>query len=178
MPRTANIVPVEIIENKILFIRGQKVMLDRDLAGLYEVSTSMLNQAVRRNIRRFPADFMFQLSNLEKEKVITICDNLKRLKYSPVNPYAFTEHGILMLSSVLNSERAVDVNIQIMRAFTKLREVLLSHKNLQRKIMEMEEKYDYQFKTVFDAIKKLLSSPQPEYSPAKKIGFLPSAERK
>ncbi|GBR74708.1 DNA-binding protein [Candidatus Termititenax aidoneus] len=177
MPRTTNIVLKEIIENKILFIRGKKVMLDRDLAGLYGVLNKNLNKAVKRNIRRFPEDFMFQLSrvefaNLKFQFGTSSWGGVRKL------PYVFTEHGILMLSSVLNSERAVNVNIQIMRTFTKLREVVLSHKNLQRKIIEMEKKYNYKFQVVFAAIKKLLAVPQPEYSPAKKIGFLPHAERK
>ena len=117
MPRTTSIVPAEIIENKILFIRGKKVMLDRDLAGLYQVTTKVLNQAVKRHLNRFPEDFMFRLNKKEisRSQFVTLKKGSgSNIKYLP---YAFTEHGILMLSSVLNSERAVSVNIQIMRAF-------------------------------------------------------------
>lgn len=112
----ASIVPHELIESRIFMINGKKVMLDADLALLYQVKTKVLNQAVRRNAERFPDDFMFQLNKSQKEYVVTNCDHLKRLKFSSVNPMAFTEHGIAMLSSVLNSERAIGVNIQIIRA--------------------------------------------------------------
>ncbi|MBI5150556.1 MAG: ORF6N domain-containing protein [Candidatus Omnitrophica bacterium] len=158
----------KIIERRIFIIRGKKIMLGHDLAELYGVETRTLNQAVKRNLERFPQDFMFQLTHEEKSKVITICDNLPNVKFSPVNPYVFTEHGILMLSSVLNSRRAILVNIQIMRTFTKLREMLASHVGLKRKIEEMEKKYNYQFKVVFEAIKKLLDPPE---KPKGLIGF-------
>src|SRR3972149_8476390 len=139
------LIPAEVIERKIFLIRGHKVMLDRDLAELYGVPTKVLNQAVKRNIKRFPGDFMFQLTQIEKDEVVTNCDHLRALRFSPQLPYAFTEQGVAMLSSVLNSERAILVNIQIMRAFTKLREILLTHKDLAKKIAEMEKKYDRQF---------------------------------
>lgn len=158
----------EKIESKIYFIRGQKVMIDYDLAALYGVSTKVLNQAVKRNINRFPEDFMFRLTRQEKEEVVTNCDHLKTLKFSPQLPHAFTEQGVAMLSSVLNSERAITVNIQIMRTFTKLRALLSTHKDLQRKIEEMEKKYDQQFKVVFNAIRALIS---PEETKKKRIGF-------
>ena len=140
------------IEQKILLIRGKKVMLDKDLAMLYEVPTKRLNEQVKRNIERFPEDFMFQLTKREKAEVVANCDHLKTLKFSPQLPYAFTEQGVAMLSSVLNSKRAVMVNIQIMRTFTKIRELLVTHKDLQRKIEDMESKYDEQFKIVFETI--------------------------
>lgn len=135
------IVPQEIIESKILFIRGKKVMLDRDLAVLYGVETRALNQAVRRNIKRFPSDFMFQLSQeeaseLSRSQFVT----LKRGQNIKYLPFAFTENGVAMLSSVLNSERAITVNIQIMRTFTRIREMIATHKDLQKKIEEMEKK--------------------------------------
>ena len=152
------LVPAEIIENKILLLRGKKVILDKDLAELYGVFTKVLNQAVKRNIKRFPGDFMFQLNDKETHEVVTNCDRLKTLKYSPVNPYAFTEQGVAMLSSVLKSSRAVDVNIQIVRTFVKLREIMATHKDLQRKIEDMERKYNRKFGVVFEAIKQLLQN--------------------
>ncbi|MBF0485652.1 MAG: ORF6N domain-containing protein [Candidatus Omnitrophica bacterium] len=160
----------ERIEQRILLIRGKKVMLDRDLAALYQVPTFRLNEQVKRNIRRFPDDFMFQLSHREKKEVIANCDNLQELKFSHTLPYAFTEHGIAMLSSILNSDKAIEVNIQIMRTFGKLRELMLVHKDLRFKIEEMEKKYDQQFKIVFDAIRELLAPPPPP-KPKIPIGF-------
>lgn len=156
-------ISVEIVATKILEIRGKKVMLDKDLAHLYGVSTKVLNQAVKRNIRRFPEDFMFQLIEVEKEYVVTICDHLKILKFSHQLPYAFTEQGVAMLSSVLNSERAIHVNIQIMRAFVKLKELLLTHKDLSIKIEALERKYahhDEKIKAIFEAIRQLLEPPE------------------
>ncbi len=155
-------IAVEVIATRILEIRGKKVMLDRDLARLYGVSTKALNQTVKRNIKRFPADFMFELTISEKERVVTICDHLRALKFSYQLPYAFTEQGVAMLSSVLNSERAIQVNILIMRAFTKLREILLTHKELAVKIDALEKKYaehDETIKGIFEAIKQLLEPP-------------------
>ncbi|MFA5857546.1 MAG: ORF6N domain-containing protein [Elusimicrobiota bacterium] len=161
----------ESIETKILLIRSKRVMIDHDLAGLYNVSTKVLNQAVKRNIRRFPKEtFIFQLNQQEKTEVVTTCDHLKMLKFSPKLPYAFTEHGVAMLSSVLNSEQAIQVNIQIILTFNKLREIIVSHKGLQHKIDEMEKKYDQQFQSVFNAIRRLLT-PKKE-KPKKQIGFL------
>lgn len=162
-------VPVEIIENRILLIRNKKVMLDYDLASLYQVKTMVLNQAVKRNRKRFPDDFMFQLTKQEKDELITNCDRLKSLKHSPYNPYVFTEQGVAMLSSVLNSEKAIQVNIQIMRTFTKIKEMVVSNKELRRKIEEMERKYDGKFMVVFKAITKLIGEPERENK--RKIGF-------
>jgi hypothetical protein len=163
-----NIVPVEVIEQKIYFIRNKKVMLDRDLANLYGVETRVLNQAVRRNIKRFPGDFMFILTRAEimrlSQFVIT-----STFKFAP-NVQAFTEQGIAMLSGILNSDRAIQVNIQIMRTFTRLRELLLSHKDLREKIEAMEQKYDQQFRIVFDAIKQLIDPPEEKRK--KRYGFL------
>jgi len=166
--KKGEIIPQEIIEGKILFIRGKKVMLDRDLAQLYGVTTGNLNKAVNRNIGRFPEDFMFQLTaeefkNLKFHFGISSWGGTRKL------PRVFTENGVAMLSSVLNSRRAIHVNIQIMRTFTRLREMLMTHKDLKQKIEEMEKKYDYQFKIVFDAIKQLLRTPE---KPKKRIGFL------
>ncbi len=164
------IVPAEIIEQKILLLRGKKVMLDRDLAMLYGVETRVLNQAVRRNVKRFPEDFMFQLTNEEMEnwKSQIVISNKERMGLRK-RPYAFTENGVAMLSSVLNSERAITVNIQIMRTFTRLREMLAAHKDLASKLNEMEKKYDAQFKVVFDAIRQLMAQPEPK---KRKIGFI------
>ena len=158
----------EKIEQVIFLVRGKKIMIDRDLAALYGVKTFRLNEQVKRNIKRFPEDFMFQLSNAEKNELIANCDRFKSLKHSTSNPYVFTEQGIAMLSSILNSDRAIEVNIQIMRTFVKLRELMLVHKDLRQKIEEMENKYDYQFKVVFDTIKKLLDPPEKPKNP---IGF-------
>jgi phage regulator Rha-like protein len=162
------IVPQQIIESKILFIRVKKVMLDRDLAMLYGVTTGNLNKAVKRNINRFPEDFMFQLTREEYNSLRFQIGILKRGQHSKYFPYAFTENGVAMLSSVLNSERAITVNIQIMRTFTKIREMLATHKELRRKIEDMEKKYDYQFKVVFDTIQQLI---EPQRKPRRRIGF-------
>ena len=150
------LIPQPVIENKIFFLRGKKIMLDRDLAELYQVETKILNQAVRRNKERFPSDFMFQLTWEEAKNLRSQIVTLKQGKHMKYRPYAFTEHGILMLSSILNSQRAIQVNIQIMRTFTRLREMLLSRQDLKQKIEEMEGKYDQQFQIVFKAIKELL----------------------
>jgi hypothetical protein len=177
MSKDRFLIPIERIERSILLIRGQKVMLDRDLAQLYGVETRALNQAVRRNIDRFPEDFMFRLT---REEIMRISQfvissahpGVKTLKFSK-NVMAFTEHGVAMLSSVLNSPRAVQVNIQIMRTFAKLREIILQHKDLARRLNELEKKYDAQFKIVFDAIRRLMTPQEPEPEPPKKrIGFL------
>jgi len=167
--QSTGVIPQQIIESKILIIRGKKVMLDRDLAVLYDVETRTLNQAVRRNIKRFPEDFMFQLTkeemnNWKSQIVISNKDKMGIRK----KPYAFTENGVAMLSSVLNSERAITVNIQIMRTFTKLRELLTTHKELKQKLNKMEKKYDHQFKIVFDAIRQLIG---PAPKSGKRIGF-------
>ncbi len=166
------LIPVEIIERKIYLIRNQKVMLDRDLAELYGVETRVLNQAVRRNIERFPEDFMFSLSREEIMRIsqivtssVQVAETLKFAKSVMV----FTEHGVSMLSSVLNSPMAVQVNIQIMRSFAKLREIMSQHKDLSRRLDELERKYDAQFKIVFDAIRQLMAPPEKH---KRKIGFL------
>jgi phage regulator Rha-like protein len=168
--QSRKIVPQQLIESKILVIRGKKVMLDRDLAVLYGVETKILNRAVKRNAERFPEDFMFQLNKEEYIELLR-CQfgTLKRGQHRKYLPYAFTENGVAMLSSVLNSKRAIQVNIQIMRAFTKIREMLATHKELKQKIEDMEKKYDYQFRVVFDAIKQLIEPPQ---KPRRRIGFL------
>ena len=160
---------VEVIAMKILEIRGKKVMLDRDLAKLYGVETKYLTRQVRRNIERFPGDFMIQLTRIEYRDILRRqFGTLGMGKYSKYLPYAFTEQGVAMLSSVLNSECAIMVNIQIIRAFTHLRKMLLTNINLKRKSDEMERKYDKQFSIVFQAIKQLL---EPPVKKKKTIGF-------
>jgi phage regulator Rha-like protein len=151
-----NLVPEELIESKILLIRDKKVMLDRDLAILYGVETRAINQAVKRNSQRFPEDFMFQLSTEETQQFLrSQFVTLKRGQHYKYLPYVFTENGVAMLSSVLNTERAIQVNIQIMRTFTRLREIIATHKDLARRLDNLEKKYDSQFKVVFDALRQL-----------------------
>ena len=162
------VVPMDRIERAILSIRGERVMLDSDLAELYGVETKALNQAVKRNLNRFPPDFMFQLTKTEKAEVVTNCDHLIHLKFSSNLPYAFTEHGVLMLANVLNSERAAQTSVQVVRAFVRLRQMLASNADLARKLDDMEKKYDRQFKVVFDAIRQLMSPPEPK---RREIGF-------
>lgn len=151
-------VPQEVIRNQILLIRGLKVMLDKDLAKLYGVKPIRLREQVKRNIQRFPSDFMIQLEENEVDAMVSQNAIPSKMHLGGHLPYAFTEHGILMLSSVLNSERAIQVNIQIMRTFTKLRQLMIEHADLRKKIEEMESKYDHQFKVVFKAIKELLEA--------------------
>jgi len=169
MATTDIIVPRERIERSIFLIRGQKVLLSTHLADLYGVEPRALVQAVRRNMERFPKDFMFQLTqaeweNLKSQIVISSWGGLRR-----ATPYAFTEQGVAMLSTVLRSKRAVRVNIEIMRAFVGLRRMLTSNEELARKLAALERKYDAQFKVVFDAIRELMAPPTPK---RRKIGFL------
>ncbi len=160
----------EIIEKRIFLIRGHRVMIDRDLAELYGVETFNLNKAVKRNIERFPNDFMFQLTQDEFTSLIFQTGMSKGGRGGRrYMPYVFTENGVAMLSSVLRSKKAILVNVQIMRSFTKLRELLVTHKELKHKIEDMENKYDAQFRVVFDAMRQLLESP-PE-KPKRKIGY-------
>jgi ORF6N domain-containing protein len=164
------VVPTERIERAILLLRGHKVMLDSELAALFGVETKVLNQAVSRNIARFPADFMFQLTEAEATLLRSQSVTLKpgRGRHRKYLPYAFTEQGVAMLSTVLRSPRAVQVNIEIMRAFVRLRGMLASHADLARKLAELERKYDAQFKVVFDAIRELMAPPE---NPRRSIGF-------
>lgn len=168
--KSTAVVPHERIEKAIVFVRGHKVMLDRDLAELYEVATSNLNKAVKRNRERFPGDFMFQLTKEEAEALRFQTGMSKSgqggRRYLP---YVFTEQGVAMLSAVLRSRRAVHVNIAIMRAFVRLREMLASHKDLARKLDELEQKYDEQFQAVFEAIRQLMAPAPPEND--RRIGF-------
>lgn len=187
----ASLIPARRIEQKILLLRGEKVMLDRDLAELYGVETKVLNQAVKRNLERFPADFMFQLSKVEaglvsRSQIVTLNDEitkepletkgalrsqivtLKRGAHRKFRPYAFTEQGVAMLSSVLRSDRAIQVNLAIMRTFVQLRQMLSSHADLSRKLAALEGKYDKQFRVVFDALREMMSEKK---KPKREIGF-------
>jgi hypothetical protein len=172
MAQSLSPIPVERVVKSILLIRGQKVLLDSDLATLYDVETKYLVRSFRRNLERFPEDFAFQLAQPEWEnlrcQIGTSKSNARGgRRYAP---YVFTEQGVAMLSSVLKSKRAVQVNIAIMRAFVELREMLGSHKDLARKLEQMEKKYDAQFKVVFDAIRELMKPP--ETPPKRRIGFI------
>ncbi len=175
-----NLIPSEKIINKIYLIRNKKIMFDKDLAKLYDVKTKALKQQVKRNLDRFPEDFMFELSEKEfknwKNKILDQNNSSLRSQIvtskrggSRYLPYVFTEQGVAMLSSVLKSKKAIQVNIQIIRTFTKLREILLTHKELRKKIEEMETKYDQKFKTIFEVIKKIIQ--EKSCSPQKEIGF-------
>lgn len=150
----------ESLEKHIFIIRGVKVMIDRDLAELYQVPTFALNQAVKRNLDRFPENFMFRMNNREMRELITNCDRFTQLKHSSSPPLAFTEYGIVMLSSVLRSRRAVQINIRIIRTFIRLREWAMTHKDLAEKITKLEKKYDSQFKIIFDALREIMTPPE------------------
>lgn len=164
-------IPSERIERAILIFRGQKVLLDSELARLYGVQTKVLNQAVRRNAARFPTDFMFELTKEEYDALRSQTVTLKtgRGQHRKYLPLAFTEQGVAMLSSVLNSERAVAVNIEIMRTFVRLREMLAGHADLARRLDELEKKYDDHFRLVFDAIRQLMTPPKA--AEKRQIGF-------
>ena len=176
MKKTLALIPIERIESSIHFIRGEKVMLDSNLAELYAVETKALNRAVKRNHQRFPQDFMFQLTT-EEAAALRCQSGTSKLKRGGRRylPNAFTEQGVAMLSSVLNSERAVLVNVEIMRAFVKLRRMLASNAELASKLTELESKYDRQFSVVFAAIRQLMT---PSRMKTKPIGFRPTALKK
>ncbi|MEP6793538.1 MAG: ORF6N domain-containing protein [Saprospiraceae bacterium] len=162
------VMPFERIQNSILNIRDQKVMLDRDLAELYGVETKRLNEQVKRNLKRFPIDFMFQLTTEEKSGVVANCDHLQVLKFSHTNPYAFTEHGAVMLASILSTDLAVQTSVLVVRAFVELRKLLSTNEALAKKINNLEMKYDGQFDLVYKALKQLIEKPKPA---RKQIGF-------
>jgi phage regulator Rha-like protein len=154
-----NMIADEIIMNKILIIRNIRVIIDSDMAELYGVTTKRLNEAVKRNISRFPVDFMFQLTLREKEDLVANCDHLKKLKFSPYLPFVFTEHGAVMLASVLNSERAINVNIQIVRIFNKMREMMLMHNDLLLEMQKINSKltdHDDKIILIFEYLKQFL----------------------
>ena len=164
-------VSIARVEKTILLIRGQRVILDSDLAKLYGVTTKRLNEQIKRNRKRFPDDFMFQLTAEEKTKVVANCDHLAKLKFSKTLPYAFTEHGTIMAATVLNTQRAIETSIFVVRAFIKLREMLATHKELARKLTALEQHlkgHDQQIQAIFEAIRQLMTPPE---KPRKKIGF-------
>ena len=168
------IITLDILQQKIFTIRNKRVMIDRDLAELYGVETKKLNQAVKRNIKRFPEDFMFQLTDEEQNELVTNCDHLKKLKFSYQNAYAFTEHGVTMLASVLNSEKAIEINVQVVRAFIQLRQMSLENKDLSKRVAELEHYFiehckDYKedMRNIHQAIDLLMDRTKPA-----KVGFV------
>jgi phage regulator Rha-like protein len=190
-PLSPTVLPAEpqtlvSIELRIQFIRGLRVIVDADLAELFGVPTKALNQAIKRNVARFPADFMFHLSAEEKLEVVTNCDHLQKLKYSKVLPFAFTEHGAMMAAMVLNSPRAMDVSVYVVRAFVRLREAAMQHKDLAERLSSLEEKTEAltmshdtfsrntkaQLKQVFDALRELMTPPPVPVLPKRPIGFI------
>ena len=173
----SQIVPIHRVEQAIFLIRGQRVMLDADLAVLYGVTTRRLNEQVSRNRDRFPEDFMFRLTLGEKTEVVANCDHLHKLKFSNTLPHAFTEHGAIMLASVLNSPRAVEASLLVVRTFVKLRETLATHRELARKMEELErrlEGHDGSIRTLVDAIRQLMGGAE---TPPRRIGFHPEGRR-
>lgn len=170
MTKTKSLIPIERIERTILIIRGQRVMLDADLAELYGVTTKRLNEQVKRNSDRFPEDFMFQLNQKEADFLRSQFATLKkgRGQHKKYLPYVFTEHGALMAANILNSPIAIQASVQVVRAFIRLRQILASHVTLARKLNELEKKYDVQFKVVFEAIRQLMIPSEPKQKP---IGF-------
>ena len=173
------LVPVERVERTILLVREQKVILDADLAKLYGVTTKRLNQQVKRNSDRFPEDFMFRLTQKEKDEVVANCNHLSRLRFSPALPHAFTEHGAIMAASVLNTPRAIESSIFVVRAFVRLRQILATHKEFARKLSDLEQRlekhYDH-IQTIFEAIRQLMAPP--DKKDKKKIGFTVKEKQK
>ncbi len=172
MTKSKAIIKVGKIQQRILLIRGEKVIIDADLAEAYGVTTKALNQAIRRNAERFPSDFMFQLTKEEKQEVVTNCDHLQNIKFSRVTPHAFTEHGAIMAASVLNSPKAIDASIFVVRAFVQLRGIITGHKELANKIAQLERKlgdHDEQIMVLVEAIKQLMDPKPPPKK--RRIGF-------
>lgn len=167
------LISIDLLQRKIFTIRNQRVMIDRDLAELYGVPTKRLNEAVKRNYKRFPSDFMFQLTNEEQNELVANCDHLKNLKYSSSNAYAFTEHGVTMLASVLNSDKAIEINIQVVRAFIALRQFAIENKELAKRIHSLEQYFiqhckddKEEFQKIYQALGLLMDRTKPS-----KIGF-------
>jgi len=170
--KATELILVKKIKPLILLIRGQKVLLDADLAELYGVTTKRLNEQVKRNRKRFPEDFLFSLTAAEKAEVVANCDHLSRLRFSPVLPNAFTEHGALMAASVLNTPRAIEVSVFVIRAFVKLRQWIATHKELAAKLADLEhkvERHDEAIRSLVSAIRQLMVPPDPK--PKRQIGF-------
>jgi hypothetical protein len=171
-------IPDERIEKKILLIRGHKLIIDADLAQLYGVTTKRLNQQVKRNSNRFPKDFMFRLTQKEKDEVVANCNHLSRLRFSTTLPHAFTEHGAIMAASVLNTPRAIESSIFVVRAFVRLRQILETNKELSRKLADLEQRiegHDEQIQAIFEAIRQLMAPPD---KPKKKIGYTVKEKQK
>lgn len=171
MKKKYEIIPVSHIERRILMLRGQKSIVGADLAGLYGVKTKVVNQAVKRNLERFPQDFMFKLTKKERDEVVTVCDHLLRLKFSSTLPYVFTEHGVIMAANVLNTPRAIEASVFVVRAFVKLRETLATHKEVAYKLSELERKFrshDVSIQSFMVAIRRLMKPPEPKQ---RRIGF-------
>lgn len=178
MTDTSLLVDSAGIARRILLVRGRRMMIDADLAELYGVPTKALNQAVKRNAERFPEDFMFRLTKMEKLEVVTKCDHLEQLKFSRTLPFAFTEHGALMLGNVLKSSRAVEISLLVVRTFVQLREMLATHKDLAAKLEELERKIssrDQAISGLIDAIRQLMRAPE---SPRRPIGFTADLAKK
>lgn len=176
--KKGSLVPLERVVSRIFLVRGQKVMLDADLAELYGVTTKRLNEQVKRNRRRFPEDFVFQLTANERAEVVANCDHLAGLKFSSSVPYAFTEHGAIMAATVLNSPRAVQVSVFVVRAFVQLREMLSSNKKLARKLNELERRlatHDQAITGLIEAIRQLMAPPEPKKK--RPIGFAPWGDK-
>jgi hypothetical protein len=168
MPESVSI--LNTIESRILLLRGKRVLIDSDLAALYGVSTHRLNEQVKRNLERFPEEFMFPLKIREKTEVIAKCDHLKNLRFSATLPFVFTEYGALMAASVLNSPTAIQVSVEVIRAFVRMREILASHRELADKLAALEEKYDVQFLEIFEAIEMLAEVREAKRN--RKLGFV------
>lgn len=174
MRKIKALVPVEKIQNTILLLRGENVIIDSDLAEIYGVSTKKLNQAVKRNPDRFPGEFMFRLNRKEKAEVVTNCDHLRKLRFSPHLPYVFTEHGAVMAANVLNSPVAVKASLQVVRAFVGFREIISTHKELAAKLQLLEnkfDKHDEEIKVLFDTIHQLMNPQKAKQMRRRKIGF-------
>jgi len=183
--------PLVSIDSSILQIRGHKVMIDTDLAALYGVPTKALNQAIKRNAQRFPQDFMFQLSLAEKQEVVTNCGHLSKLKFSKMLPFAFTEHGAIQAANVMNSTQAVEMSVYVVRAFVRLREMIISNKELSHRLDELENKADLmelkhdsfehntrvQLKQIFEAMRGLMATPEAEQTKKRAIGFVEHEEK-
>jgi len=166
-------ISVDQIAHRILLIRGVKVLIDADLAALYGVTTKRLNEQVKRNTARFPADFVFKLTNAEKLEVVANCDHLEKLKFSRINPFVFTEHGAIMVASVLNSVKAIEISVLIVRTFVKLRQTLVANAELRHKLFELENRldsHDDAIKTLINAIRQLMEAPATDKK--RPIGFV------
>lgn len=177
MAKSSNIISVESVASRIMNVRGRKIIIDADLASLYGVGTKVLNQAVKRNIDRFPTDFMFTLTKEEKDEVVTNCDHLSQLKYSSHLPNVFTEHGAIMAATILNSPKAVEMSIFVVRAFVRLREMFSSQKQLASKLIELEQKlssHDRDIAMLIDAIRQLMAPPVQE---KRRIGFVTDQDK-